>query len=225
MKRIIPVLTVFGLILGFGSGAFARGYGQTNHKYEKVYRYIDNLEHYYIVECTKCGDIQSSAREQHKSDADFDIFINLNDADTHIKVGMCKYCEQRFVVDEEHSFVTNHVPINADKINHYTEVRCKKCNFVKSTVLEAHSYRNGVCRTCGYINDDNIVAGGGVCGQYLNREDKIYQNCPDCGSYECDFVRKIAIRRNVYNNMSIYHTRVKCRVCGKEYYNKCELDN
>ena len=234
MKKIAFIMSVLLFVFSGSVNAYelksitpelqlARGYGQTNHKYEKVYKYIDNSLHYYNVECTNCDDVASSAREAHKSDSSSDIFINLHDPLTHIKVGMCKYCEERFVIDEEHTFVTNTVSINADKINHYREEKCKKCGYVKSTVLEKHTYRNGVCRECGYINDNNIVKGDGVCEKYLNREDKIYLNCPDCGAYECEVVSERVVKRKVYNNQSIYHTRVKCSICGNEYYNKCYL--
>ncbi len=197
------------------------------HKFYKEYEYLNDEKHCYYVICKKCAEYFGGGTSTHTEEEGSSVYLNTGDSEKHKIISKCSLCGSKYTRESSHTYKRVYEQIENDRSNHKCVKRCEKCGYVLSEEIQPHDYKNGVCTDCSYGTEKEIVKAQGICRKYLNdtdNDDKLYANCPDCGSYECEYKLRRTVRRNVEidgKKVTIYHQKVKCSVCGKGYYNKC----
>lgn len=198
------------------------------HTYDTSYTYFDNNKHTVTKICTSCGKTYTNKQSHSKSTL---VDCQAIDSKKHNETYTCKYCGKRYTKSVSHSTTTKYEN-SGNKSYHNVVKYCKKCGYKTSTSQASHNFSNGTCSRCKYQRTDKVYKETGVCSIYLGqswKDLKLYKNCPNCGSYNTTNAKDVLIKKNVPivggGKVNIYHQRVKCSDCKKQYYNKCYKRN
>lgn len=198
------------------------------HTYTTVTSFIDDNKHSYKKYCTGCGRVSTNSTRNHTAAyQNSQCSASPYNSSKHLLKNYCKVCNHEFNRQVSHISATKYK--QEDENVHYQIRYCKQngCGYELSSKKVKHSGK-GVCRLCGYQNTSKVYKGVGECAVYLGNGFNdlwIYKNCPKCGSYSSTDIWEKPIKSNVPavggRRVSIYHIKVRCNDCGKEYWNKC----
>lgn len=237
MKKFLSVLLVMVMAASFSTSVFAEEYEFDIHSegIEELPEYSFDvndwsLDEEMMCEHDDCAELYAASVHRTHSPVTTNVGAqNINDSKKHRVTYTCRVCYQQYTKDVNHSFKYRSEQKSGDNVYHNYVKYCSKCGYLPGVTKQVkHSYNKGVCRSCGYQNTAKVYKAGGECSIYLAKpfnDINIYSNCPGCGSYSTTWINNKQIRKNQPiaggKRITIYHQYVKCKACGKKYYNKC----